>query len=284
MLVKYRMLQSITLQQFRDDIVGLIAGTITNVSSLSAGCDKANSSISGTYPTGKYALVNATSNTFSKIHSTDGSTTDFFRLNFAANSLQSIALAQTYVSGTDTLVNSVANTVNIVTNAYNPTYPLYSSGLTMVIANSCIHFTSVTSGTSVGIHDLGESGVTATYPASMKMAFIRLDTIDQTGAASPPYTIPYAYTVQGPTSSFVTLTGRVSYVNNQFPAIQSNPSANSTLIVETPVFITPQTQSFAVYPVLGLLRIPAGSISLDYQYSSSNVTRQVAFAHAIVTE
>jgi hypothetical protein len=276
------MLPGITQQQFRDDIVGLISGTITNVSSLSAGADIANSSISGTYPTGKYSLVNSSSNTFSKIHSTSGSTTHYFRLGFASNSLSTISLAQSYTSGTDTLINSVANTVNILPNPYQGKESVInSSGLTLVISNSCIHFTSASSGVSVGIHDLGENGVTSTYSDNMKMAFIELDVA---AGSLPSYVIPYAYSIDGQNSAYTTLSGNLSTVNNQIPILQKNSLGTSSLVVEIPVFITSITQAYAVYGVLGLFRIPQNVIATDYQYTSNGVIRQSTFSHAVITE
>ena len=82
MIVKYNMLGNITSEQFKSDIVGLIRGTISNVGGLSAGCDSARTTFTGTYPAAKYTLVGAETNTFSKVHSVDSGTTHYFRLNF----------------------------------------------------------------------------------------------------------------------------------------------------------------------------------------------------------
>ena len=71
MIVKYNMLGNITSEQFKSDIVGLIRGTISNVGGLSAGCDSARTTFTGTYPAAKYTLVGAGTNTFSKVHSVD---------------------------------------------------------------------------------------------------------------------------------------------------------------------------------------------------------------------
>ena len=42
MLVKYRTLPSITAQNFLDDIVGILDGSITSTASISAGADTLN--------------------------------------------------------------------------------------------------------------------------------------------------------------------------------------------------------------------------------------------------
>jgi uncharacterized transporter YbjL len=50
MLVKYRMLSTISNANFKADIIGILDGTITSTAGLSAGADTANSSFVGTYP------------------------------------------------------------------------------------------------------------------------------------------------------------------------------------------------------------------------------------------
>ena len=114
MLVRYRTNTSCTLQNFKDDVNNIILGNIATLNDLSSGADKVNSQLYGTYPVGTYTRVNATTYTYSKVHN-DATTgkTHYFRLGYDSTTMSTISLAQSYTSGTDTLVNSFAKTVNI---------------------------------------------------------------------------------------------------------------------------------------------------------------------------
>lgn len=111
MFVRYRMLGNITVTQFKTDIHNIITGNITSVNDLSAGADKGNCLVGGTYPTGSYTVQNAGTYTYSKVHNADAAYTHYFRLTFDATSLTTLTLAQSYTSGTDTLVNSSSSQV-----------------------------------------------------------------------------------------------------------------------------------------------------------------------------
>ena len=110
MLVRYRMNANITLANFQSDINAIITGTAATVNDLSAGCDKTATEFIGPYPSGFYSRVNQTSYTYSKAHNEYGvapdNVTHYFRLTFNSTGIEGITLARSYVSGTDTLVNS----------------------------------------------------------------------------------------------------------------------------------------------------------------------------------
>lgn len=107
MIIRYRMNSSCTLANLKTDLHNIISGNITTTADFSAGCDKTNSVIYGTYPTGTYSVQNASTYTYSKIHNDYGAgTTHYFRLSFDSTQLTGLTLAQSYTSGTDTLVNS----------------------------------------------------------------------------------------------------------------------------------------------------------------------------------
>jgi hypothetical protein len=91
----------------RTDVDKIIRGLASSTGNLGSGCDTANTVFYGTYPTGKYAQVGtaAGSDTYSKIHN-DYSDLDYIRLSYDTTKLTTITLANTYTSGTDTLVNS----------------------------------------------------------------------------------------------------------------------------------------------------------------------------------
>lgn len=106
MLVRYRMNSSITIEQFKDDILKIITGQISTVANLSDGCDKSNSQVAGAYPTGSYSAVDAASFTFSKVHNEYSDVTHYFRLGFDSTVMNAWTLAQGHDSGTNVLINS----------------------------------------------------------------------------------------------------------------------------------------------------------------------------------
>jgi hypothetical protein len=112
MLVKYRMNSTATLTTLKADLHKIISGQITTVADFGTGCDKTNTLVYGTYPTGKYTVENAGTYTYSKVHGQYSDTTHYFRLNFGATYLDSISLSKSYTSGTNTLVNAATSVVN----------------------------------------------------------------------------------------------------------------------------------------------------------------------------
>lgn len=108
MLVRYRMNSSANVTTMRTDVDKIIRGLATSTGDLSVGCDTANTTFYGTYPTGKYSRVgtSAGADTYSKIHNDYGDVTHYIRLGYDSTQLANVTLAQSYTSGTDTLVNS----------------------------------------------------------------------------------------------------------------------------------------------------------------------------------
>ena len=280
MLVKYRMLPTITNAQFKADIIGIIEGTITSTGQLSAGADTTNSSFVGTYPTGKYTKVNATTNTFSKVHSTDSNYTHYFRLTFDAGvgleaKWTTFALAQSYTSGTDTLLNSSSITCNVKPNAFVASAQ-YPSGINIVIDDGCVWFSSLTSGSTFGIFDLGSNGVTATYSQNMRMALIN------TTLASSNCTIPYAYALSGTSSGYASMTGTITSITT--PTLRTN-TAGSAMIIENPAFIALPNQGNAAYGISNLFKVGTSLFAMDSIYNTAGVRRVVApIDYVVVTE
>ena len=280
MLVKYRMLPTITNAQFKADIIGIIEGTITSTGQLSAGADTTNSSFVGTYPTGKYTKVNATTNTFSKVHSTDSNYTHYFRLTFDAGvgleaKWTTFALAQSYTSGTDTLLNSSSITCNVKPNAFVASAQ-YPSGINIVVDDGCVWFSSLTSGSTFGIFDLGANGITAAYPQNMRMALIN------TTQATSNCTIPYAYGLYGNTSGYVTMTNTLASTTT--PILRTN-AAGSAMIIENPTFVSFAAQGNVAYGISNLLKIGTSLFATDSIYNTAGVRRVVTpIDYAVVTE
>ena len=118
MLVRYRMLPTLTIEDFKADIHKIITGQITGVNDFSSGCDKANSQVLGPYPSGTYAAENAGTYTYSKIHNEYNTVTHYFRLAFDSDKLTGFTLAAGYDSNTDTLINSQALTDETLVDRY----------------------------------------------------------------------------------------------------------------------------------------------------------------------
>jgi len=111
MIIRYRMNNTCTLANLQTDLHNIISGNITSTADFSTGCDTTNSIIYGTYPVGIYSVMNSGSYTYSKVHNDYGADyTHYFRLSFDSTQLTGITLAQSYTSGSDTLVNSQALT------------------------------------------------------------------------------------------------------------------------------------------------------------------------------
>lgn len=262
-----------TVSTLNTDIKGLIDGTITTVSGLSAGCDKANTTISGTYPTGTFVKVNDSSNTFSKIHNSDSGFTHYFRFSYDSTKMTTFTVAQGYTSGTDTLLNSVAQTVNLTPFAYNGAAQ-FPMGLNIVITSKCLYFSLLTSGISFGLFDLGNNGITGTYASNMKMAYI--NPVNQT------FNIPYAYNLAGATSSYTSISGNLVSTYN-VPILKSN-ATGTMVVVENPAFLSANNQGHQAYGVYNLLKIPEFSYAPDTVYNTSGVSRISANSYAIITE
>lgn len=98
------------------DINLILTGQIASVNDFSSGCDKAYSSVSGTYPANIYTSLQANAGsgtyTYSKAHNDYPGTIHYFRLVFDTSEpmLRTMALAQDWNSGSSTLVNSQAMT------------------------------------------------------------------------------------------------------------------------------------------------------------------------------
>lgn len=153
MLVKYRMLAGATVADLKADIHKIIAGTVSTTADFSNSCDKTNTLIFGSYPTGKYSVQHAGTYTYSKVHSQYNDVTHYFRLNWGAGGLDTVDLAQSYTSGTNTLVNSTTSnywrlvfefsTATVSTSAYGSSPTYIDSGKVATWNNSSLGTTSI---------------------------------------------------------------------------------------------------------------------------------------------
>lgn len=270
MLVRYRTNNTCTLQNFKDDLNNIITGNVSNVNSLSSGANKTASVIYGSYPTSAYTRVNGTTYTYSKVHN-DATTskTHYFRLNFDSTKMTTIELAQSYTSGTDTLVNSYAKTVNMFPSTYTVLKPF---GIDILISNKSIVFFAPTSGCFLGIVDLGHSTTTRTYTNSMLMMLQDFGNVPNYGAASANPTtantggiIPYIYNYE--TSSYGTVTTGITGAQT----FKKPAGPGTSMVFENPLFTN---SSGAVSLMYGCYRIPFLTFSGIQTYKdASNLYR-----------
>lgn len=255
MLVRYRLNSSCTIQNFKDDINNIILGNITTTDDLSSGANKPNCSVYGTYTPAIYAKVNATTYTYSKVHSDIAGYTHYFRLTFDSTKLTTVALAQSYTSGTDTLVNSAVVTENMQMFTFNSAA---QNGIDIIVSNKMLVFMAPQSGAMLGIIDLGHSSTTRTYTNSMLMMLQDFSNVPNWGALSQGVyantggTIPYTYNYD--TSSYATVTSGITGAQTL-----RKPGGNGvTVIFENPLFTTSSGATNLMY---GCYRIPYLSFS-----------------------
>ena len=262
MLVRYRLNSTATLQNFQTDLNNIITGAVSSVNDLSAGCDKTNSAVYGTYPSGIYTRVNNNTYTYSKVHNAVNTYTHYFRFTFDASKLTTWEIAQSYTAGSDTLVNSSSKTVNIQRFTFDPVYPV---GIDIVVSNKCIFIQAIQSGSMFGIFDIGHNGVTRQFSNSMLMIMQDMQNVINYGTNGNGITIPYTYSFD--TLSYTTNTTSSHYV--QTPLKKFTATSNIA-ILENPVYITSTPNGSVVNLVYGLFKIPTASFSGIQIYKDSN--------------
>lgn len=255
MLVRYRLNSSCTIQNFKDDINNIILGNIVTTADLSSGADKPNCAVYGAYTSAIYTKVNAGTYTYSKAHNSEAGYTHYFRLTFDSTKMTSVALAQSYTSGTDTLVNSSATTVNMQMFTFNSAI---QNGIDIIVSNKMLAFFAPQSGAMFGIIDLGHSSTTRTYTNSMLMMLQDFTNVPNWGVLSQGVfantggTIPYTYNYD--TSSYSTVTSGITGAQTL-----RKPAGNGiTVIFENPLFTTSSGATNLMY---GCYRIPYLSFS-----------------------
>jgi len=261
MLVRYRTTGNQTLANFQADLNNIITGGVAATTDLSTPA-RTYSSIYGTYPVGIYSRVNATTYTYSKAHNVIAGYTHYFRFGFSATQLTTWDLAQSYNSGTDTLINAYQKTglnINPTIN-YDLNYPV---GIDIIVNSKCIVIQAIQSAQVQGVFDLGHNGVTRAYTSSMLMAFQDMQNVINTGA-NTGVLIPYTY-------SFDILT----YANNTSSHVQTIPlkkfTASSNLAVfENPVFVTSTSNGSVINLMYALYKIPTASFNGIQIYKDSN--------------
>lgn len=269
MLVRYRLNSTCTLANFQADINNIILGNVTTVANLSSGADQTNSAVYGTYTPSIYSRVNGTTYTYSKAHNSIAGYTHYFRLTFDATQLTTIALAQSYTSGTDTLVNSSATTVNIQRFTFSAALQM---GIDIVVSNKMLVFIAPQSGVLLGIVDMGHSSTTRAYTNSMLMMVQDFNNVPNYGINSQSLTlantggtIPYIYNYD--TASYSTVTAGIGGAQTT----RKGAGNGTTVVFENPMFTN---AGGAVNLMYGCYRIPFLSFSgVQIYKDASNLYR-----------
>ena len=262
MLVRYRTTGNQTLSNFQTDLNNIITGAVSASTDLTSPA-RTYSTIYGTYPTGIYQKVNATTYTYSKAHNVIAGYTHYFRLGFTASTLNTIDLAQSYTSGTDTLVNTYQKTslaINPTVN-YDPNYPI---GIDIIVSNKGIFLQAVTSNQMIGIFDIGHSGVTRAYTSSMLMVLQDMQNVINYGA-NTGVVIPYTYSFD--TLSYVTNTN-TAHVN--ITPLKKFTATSQLAVFENPVYLTNTPSGSTINLIYGLYKLPVATFSGIQIYQDSN--------------
>ena len=261
MLVRYRTTGNQTLANFQTDLNAIITGGVGATTDLTSPA-RTYSTIYGTYPNGIYSRVNSTTYTYSKAHNVVSGYTHYFRFGFSATQLTTWDLAQSYTSGTDTLVNTYQKTglnINPTIN-YDANYPI---GMDIIISSKAFFIQAIQSNQALGVFDLGHNGVTRAYTSSMLMAFQDMQNVINYGA-NTGVLIPWTY-------SFDTL----SYANNTSGHANITPvkkfTATSNLAVfENPVYCTSTPNGSTINLMYSLYKIPTAAFSGIQLYQDSS--------------
>lgn len=261
MLFRYKMLSTCTYANMKADISGVLAGTITGTGGLSAGADTANCAFYGSYPSSNYSVQNAGTTTYSKVHNAYNTFTHYFRMGWdGSTGLTSFSLANSYTSGTDTLVNSYSYSLPTAMT------PQSYQAIDVVINTNCLFFYCQAQGVGFGIFDLGQNGLTRVYTSSTMM------TLQPLLIGNPNGVIPYTYNLQTYTYSNLT--------NQQFsflvPAKLPYNTAGNLGVLENPVFTYSSNNGNIPSVVYGLSKInDTLYVGRSIYADSSNVRRLV---------
>lgn len=275
MLVRYRTTGNQTLANFQTDLNAIITGAVGSTSDLTTPA-RTYSTIYGTYPVGIYSRVNATTYTYSKAHNVVAGYTHYFRFGFSATQLTTWDLAQSYTSGTDTLINTYQKTslgINPTIN-YDPNYPI---GMDIIVSNKGIFIQAIQSNQAIGVFDIGHNGVTRAYTSDMLMVLQDMQNVINYGA-NTGIVIPYTYSFD--TLSYVTNTS-TSHVN--ITPLKKFTASSQLAVFENPVYMTNTPQGSTINLIYGLYKLPTATFSgVQIYQDSGNLYRLSMNDYAIL--
>lgn len=264
MLIRYRTNSSCTIQNVQDDLNGLILGTITTVAGLSSGVNKDATEIFGTYPAGsQYARVNQSTFTYSKTHHDIGvNRTHYFRLTFDSTQLTTLTLAQSYTSGSDTLVNTHAKTINMpIPFRYDS---VNKNTLDIIVNNKMVAICSPGGGGMSVMIELGHSSVTRAQADSMMLVYTDFTT-DPFVNANTVNSYIYNYDLPGYSPQTNTLIA---------PQGVRKAVGTTSVVFENPAFTVSTGASNLVH---GMYRVPQNCFAGVNIYTDSNGLYRLTF-------
>ena len=271
MLVRYRMTANTTYANMVSDVYKIVSGEASNVAQLSANTSS-NTVFFGTYPSSNFSVANTASNTFAKIHSTVGSKTHYIRLGWNNNTqqLDTITLAQDYVSANDTLINSSSVSMNVSVVNYATT----NIGIDIIVSPQMLYF-GQGGNAQEGVFDIGHSGVTRTYTDSMLMMLLDLNNTTTNKYISSELVnevVPYTQNIyRGATIPYTYNFDTLAYGSSTPYLITNNPvrkvNANGSVTVfENPSWIANITTGYTLSVVYGLYKLPRGAYAGAQSY------------------
>lgn len=253
MYVKYVSQSNATLQTIRTDLIALVNGSVTIANNFSDNCNKTNTVIKGTFPTGKYAVANSSNSsslTISKIHGDYSDTTHYIKMNFSGNTWSNTILSRGYTSGTDTMLNGLTFETTGTTLAGSVT-------LHIIVGSKIFYiYSDVANTKALAVSDIGKTGISRTFTNSMLMTAWNLVT--------PSYYFPYIYD-----------TTADAYSSCSSPTVTSiTPGkaglANGALFtVENPVFLIMDRAANSAFYHYGVVKPASLSYATHATYTDS---------------
>lgn len=282
MFVRYVTHSNATVDSIKTDIISLVNGQISTANDFGDSCQKSNTTVVGTYPANTYAVVNATSMTFSKNHSDYANTTHYFRIQISGNNWVSTVLARGYTPETDTLVNGVQYPTTNTNTSMSGSAVYY-----FVVSNTSFYIDGQGGVTkSSGIFDLGHTGLSRLFTNSMLMAHtLNLDpgrslsanVTNPVVANVGTFSIPHTYNIQ---------TFTYAAVANLFPDVRLGGKASlangSLYFAETPLALYGPEIANSQHFVYGISRTGGTSYAQYATYTdTSNAYRVHINGYAI---
>jgi hypothetical protein len=296
MYVRYRISASTTAADVLNDITGIIGGTITAASGLSTNA-QANSTFSGSYPSGTIYAVSytnsSTASVISKKHNSASSYTSYILLNASSDTTglgvgintSTSALGKDWSSGA-----TITNSATMYANKPAFLKPYYSTTnipheLIIILTNKSLVLIQPAHGTCIGWVDITSNGVVEKYTTSMRT--VMCDFVNSQAK------VPYTYKLNGTSSGYGTTTytgiyntagsvpGSSLVPGGSFLTLDEN---NYPVIIENPSYIRSPDAGGYVNFLYGVVSLAPGVLSSKTIYNTSGVTRITYGNYAFLTE
>lgn len=248
---------------FKADVTAIITGGVTTVNDLSTSASKTDSAVIGTNTSGLFTLEDAASHTFSKTHHLDATKKTYFRLayNDSLGRMTQLLIAQDYISGTNTLVNSgTTSSANIVPMTYVPGDDYMPAKVYVIVTKYGFYITSFVQSIvtyngalpGFGLFDISETGLmklesemsrhVAIQPTTY--GYVRSPWYLTVGNSNSTYTKTYA--------SRNEKTGPVLFGNSMSQSYDTLQDDGTWLVYETPYHYQDYYHRYDTWKVYGV--------------------------------